>query len=398
MSEQDETTNQPPVDDAPAPERRKSRGLAVAFVTLLSLASIAAAGYLYWRVEGIAGSGGIESRLRDDIARLEREVVRARSMTRGGTDEMQASIAELEQTQAAHGESLKQLRASLPTEGRADRSPDPKAWRLAEVEYLLRIANNRLLMERDTRAADQMLKTADAILEELDDYALHDVRAILADERMALANAKTANAQSIFLTLEAIKDALPELPLKQPEYFELADASGSEATEAPLGEPLGEPIGKPVDEPLGEPLDETPTASGAEPDSIGEALKDRFFGLFEFRTRESVAPRPLIRPEEAIYLELNLRLALERAQLAMLRGNQTLFATSLKTAREWLDEYVNPEHAATQRMAQDLDRLASLDIEQPMPDISGSLARLLELQRLRPDPAPAPPVEPGPTE
>ena len=72
----------------------------------------------------------------------------------------------------------------------------------------------------------------------------------------------------------------------------------------------------------------------------------------------------------------------------MLRGNQTLFATSLKTAREWLDEYVDPEHAATQRMAQDLDRLASLDIEQPLPDISGSLARLLELQRLRTDPAP----------
>ena len=377
MSEPDETTNQPPVDDAPAPERRKSRGLAVAFVTLLSLASIAAAGYLYWRLEGIAGSGGIESRLRDDIARLEREVVRARSMTRSGTDEMQASISKLEQTLAAYGESLQQVQASLSMEARPDRSPDPKAWRLAEVEYLLRIANNRLLMERDTRAADQMLETADAILEELDDYALHDVRAILAEERMALANAKTANAQSIFLTLEAIKEALPELPLKQPEYFELTDAPGSEATEAPVDEPL----------------DETPTASGSKLDSIGEALKDRFLGLFEFRTRESVAPRPLIRPEEAIYLELNLRLALERAQLTMLRGNQTLFATSLKTAREWLDEYVDPEHAATQRIAQDLDRLASFDIEQPMPDISGSLTRLLELQSLRPDPEPAPPVE-----
>ena len=387
MSEPDETTNQPLVDDAPAPERRKSRGLAVAFVALLSLASIAAAGYLYWRVEGIGGSGGIESRLGDEIARLEREVVRARSMTRSGADEMQASIAELEQTVAAHGESLKQVQASLPTDDRPDRSSrDPRAWRLAEVEYLLRIANNRLLMERDTRAADQMLATADAILEELDDYALHDVRAILAVERMALANMKTANAQSVFLTLEAIKDALPELPLKQPEYFELADASGSEATEAPVGEPLGEPLG------------ETPTASGSEPDSMGKALRDRFFGLFEFRTRESVAPRPLIRPEEAIYLELNLRLALERAQLSMLRGNQTLFATSLKTAREWLDEYVDPEHAATQRIAKDLDRLASLDIEQPLPDISGSLARLLELRSLRQDPDPAPPVEQGQTE
>ena len=379
MSEPDETTNQPPVDDAPVPQRRKSRGLAVGFVAfLLSLASIAAAGYLFWRVEGVAGSGGIESRLRDDIARLEREEVRARSMTRSGTDEMQASISELERALAAHGESLKQVQASLPTEGRPDRAPDPRAWRLAEVEYLLRIANNRLLMERDTRTADQMLARAGAILEELDDYALHDVRAILAEERMALANTKTANAQSIFLTLEAIKDALPQLPLKQPEYFELADATGSEATQASL--------------------DESPTASSSEPDSIGKVLKHRFFGLFEFRTRESVAPRPLIRPEEAIYLELNLRLALERAQLSMLRGNQTLFAISLKTAREWLDEYVDPEHAATQRIAQDLDRLASLDIEQPLPDISGSLARLLELQSLRTDPVPAPPVEQGQTE
>ena len=94
MSEQDETTNEPPVDDAPAPERRKSRGLAVAFVTLLSLASIAAAGYLYWRGKASPGAAASSPGLRDDIARLEREVVRARSMTRGGTDEMQASIVQ----------------------------------------------------------------------------------------------------------------------------------------------------------------------------------------------------------------------------------------------------------------------------------------------------------------
>ena len=375
MSEQEEITDQPPVDDAPEQRVRKRRGFGTVFLALLSLASVAAAGYLYWRVEGIGGSGGMASRLGDDIARLEREVARTRSMARGSADEMQANLAELTQSLVAQGESLNKVQAALSAEDGRDRSPDPGAWRIAEVEYLLRIANNRLLMERDTRAADQMLASADAILEELDDYALHDVRAAIAEERMALANTSAANAQSIFLTLEAIKEALPELPLKQPEYF---NASEDEETEALP--------------------DETEEVSGPASDSFTGALQKRFFGLFEFRTRESVAPRPLIRPEEAIYLELNLRLVLERAQLSMLRGDQTLFAAGLNTAREWLDQYVDPDHAVTRRIAQDLDRLAGLDIEQPMPDISGSLARLRELQDRQPEPASAPPTEQGQTE
>ncbi|MDE0453081.1 MAG: uroporphyrinogen-III C-methyltransferase [Gammaproteobacteria bacterium] len=378
MSEQEETTDHPPGDDPPASEPGKSRGFGTALVALLSLVSLAAAGYLYWRVEGIAGSGGVAPRLADDIARLEREVAQARGMAQSGSDALQEKIADLTGALAENSASLEQVRAELSAERRADGPPDPGAWRLAEVEYLLRIANNRLLMERDTRAADQMLAAADAILEELDDYALHEIRAILAEERMALANTKTANAESIFLTLEAMKDALGGLPLKQPEYFSATDAtgaSGSGSTDAP-GRIFRE-IGS-TPEPA---ADQEPEAPGEESESFGKALQDRFYGLFEFRTRDSIAPRPLIRPEEAIYLELNLRLALERAQLAMLRGDQTLFATSLSSARQWLDEYVDPENAAMQRIAQDLDRLADLDIEQSLPDISRSLSRLLELQR-----------------
>ena len=192
---------------------------------MLSLVSLAAAGYLYWRVEGVAGTGGAVSRFEDDIARLENEAARARSMAGSDSEALRADISELKQ---AHDESLRQVRAALSAQDRRNAAPDPDAWRLAEIEYLLRIANNRLLMERDVRAADQMLAAADAILEDLDDYALHDVRAILADERLNLADTKTANAQSVFLTLEAIKDALPELPLKQPEYFSTVGPSESD--------------------------------------------------------------------------------------------------------------------------------------------------------------------------
>lgn len=400
MSEQEEITDHPPVDDAPEQRVRKRRGFGPVLLALLSLAIVAAAGYVYWRVEGIGGTGGIVSRLGDDIARLEREVAHTRSMARSSTDETQANLAELAQALAAQGESLDKVQAALSAEDRRDSSPDPRAWRIAEVEYLLRIANNRLLMERDTRAADRMLGSADAILEELDDYALHDVRAMIAAERMALVNTNAANTQSIFLTLEAIKDALPELPLKQPEYFEASEGDATEASpketeevSAPapdLHESTPPATGEVPELPYASAVGEAPPAEG----SFTEALEKRFFGLFEFRTRESVAPRPLIRPEEAIYLELNLRLALERAQLSMLRGDQTLFAASVNAARKWLDQYVDSDHAVTRRIAQELDRLAGLDIEQSMPDISGSLARLREIR----EPVPVPLAEQGQTE
>ncbi len=429
MSEQEEFTDHPPGDDRPAADPRKPRRFGTALVALLSLVSLAAAGYLYWRVEGVAGSGGIAPRLGDDIARLEREVVQVRAMAQSGSEALQARIAELTQARVEISAALDRVRAELSAERRDDGAPDPGAWRLAEVEYLLRIANNRLLMERDTRAADQMLAAADSILEELDDYALHEVRAILAEERMALANTKTANAQSIFLTLEAMKDALGSLPLKQPEYFrptEVTGVSGSESTGgratdvpgrtfreagstpaaasdqepsaggiSPTADASGSAGVSPV---AGGVLPGKPEAPGAGSKSFSQALRDRFYGLFEFRTRVRIAPRPLIRPDEAIYLELNLRLALERAQLAMLRGNQTLFAASLETARDWLDTYVDPDHEGTQRIVQELEGLAGLDIEQPMPDISRSLARLLELQRRGPDPEPERPAEAGQAE
>ena len=197
---------------------------------------------------------------------------------------------------------LDSVGAALSADDRRHRSPDPGAWRIAEVEYLLRLANNRLLMERDARAAEQMLASADAILEELDDYALHDVRGILAQERMALANTRTANAQSIFLTLEAVKDALGGLPLKQPEYFKATEATGVPGSASAGDGATDRPdrqlrqVGSTPEVASGE----VPGAPAADPGSFGEALRERLYGLFEFRTRERIAPRPLIRPDEAI--------------------------------------------------------------------------------------------------
>jgi uroporphyrin-3 C-methyltransferase len=100
--------------------------------------------------------------------------------------------------------------------------PSPREWQLAEVEYLLRIANHRILMERDVSAALRLLEAADAILLELDDFAVFQVRAALADEILALGNVRGNDVQGIYLRLEAIKGRMDDLPLDTPEYLRQA--------------------------------------------------------------------------------------------------------------------------------------------------------------------------------
>src|SRR5690606_37845313 len=53
-------------------------------------------------------------------------------------------------------------------------------WLLAEAEYLLRLASQRILTERQTSNAITLMETADGILRDLDDSDLFAVRKALA--------------------------------------------------------------------------------------------------------------------------------------------------------------------------------------------------------------------------
>ena len=348
MSEEipSEAVERPPEETRP---RRRPGGFAVTLLGLLSLIAIGLAGHLFWRIEWTNPVTAVEARLDDRLTRLRSTLDDARSTSEAG---LSARIAEVEETLARHGDALDAGRAALAdalAEQRREAPPDARDWRLAEVEYLLRVANNRLLLERDPTTAERLLDAADAILEELDDYAFFDVRALLAEERLALREVAAANTQTVFLRLEALKDGLAELPARIPEYF---------------GAPAAPPGAGTAEE---------------EPGSGWATLLDRLSSLYEFRTREGMAPRPLLRPDEAVYLEFNLRLAFERAQLGALRNDQFLYRESLASARAWIDEHLDPESPAVQGVGEEIDALLRLDVEAVVPDISRSLARLREL-------------------
>lgn len=314
---------------------------------LLALAALGGSGYLYYellyRTPAIDDTESYLRLQRDVDAGLERiEQLAARV-----TDDRQNLLAEFEQRQRAAERAADERLQEALTQLAHQAPPSAGEWERAEIRYLLRIANHRLLMERDAAGALSLLRSADAMLEEQDDFALHPVRERLADEILALKNLQRVDLSGTFLRLEALKRDLPQLPLRLPEY----------------------------------PAPEAPAAP--QPAGIREALTGTLARYVQVRRFDGSA-RPLLAPEQSVYLELNLGLMLERAQLAALRRDQLVYDESIAATREWIEAYLDPDARPVRRALAELEELADVVLEQQLPSISGSLNALDALLRQEP--------------
>ena len=339
----DEATAAQEPSQQPPPAKPRGRVLG-ALALLLALAAAAGVGYLYYHLiylaplsEVAARSAEMDARYTDLESRLTEEMAAVSQASSDAVSDLAAAQAErLAENEAAVVRSLNEALLAAP--------PSQREWKLAEAEYLMRIANHRVLMEQDSDGALDLLMAADRIIAELDDFALHQVRARLADEIIALEQVRRDDLQGIYLRLEALKAQLADLPLATPTYLE-------QVTE--------------------EPEEERTVWQ-----TMAEELK-QFVRIREVGTGEAI--RPLLAPEEERYLELNLRLAVEQAQLAALRRQQAVFEQSLTSVRGWFVGYMNPDDERTRAVLETVDGLLALELARPLPDISGSLNELLSI-------------------
>jgi uroporphyrin-3 C-methyltransferase len=222
---------------------------------------------------------------------------------------------------------------------------DRANWLLAEVEYLLRLANQRLLMTADVGSARALLQSADSILRQLDDVALHPVRRALAGELAALRAVPELDIEGLYLRLAALADQVPELvifelPRREPE----AAATAADSWQGRLRQ------------------------------GYQEALR-KLSGYVTVRRRE-LPVKALVDPQWEGLLRQNLVMLLQQAQAALLSGNPLLYRESLQRARRWVDEFFLTDEAAARAMAREIEQLAEQPVGVELPDISTSLRAL----------------------
>lgn len=265
-----------------------------------------------------------------------------------------------QEQQSGWTESLQGLENRLEEHSRRLRSLSTTTredWLLAEVEYLLRLANQRLQMERGTVGALGLLQAADQILLELDDSELFAVRDKLARDITALRLTPGVDRSGLYLQLAALAGQVEQLPeLPRMEHATAAEAEQAEA--------------------------DATTAAVAQ---IGftDALKAHFWSAMDqlkhqVRIRHSdQALEPLLPPDGARYLRQNIRFNLEQAQLAMLREETEIYHHSLHQAEQLLRQYFALQPAAL-LIADQLQELAQTEVAVTLPSIAGSLNALQE--------------------
>lgn len=327
---------------------------------VISLAALGASGWLYWQslqakqeetatltrlnsqVAAVADS--TKSQLADAKALISAQVNSVNqnmTLLQGQSTKEQQNIAELQERLT---QSIQQVMAK--------QSNTRKDWLLAETEYLLRLANQRILMENTSVGALALLKSADAILKETDDVSIYAVRKALASDIAALEAVPTFDLEGSYLKLAAMAEQVNNLRL-----VPLTDKNKLPSL---------------IEQITPESVSESWT-QGLKTSWANAMAKLEKLIVIQHRDEQI---EPLLSPEQTYYLQQNLHLMLEQAQLALLRKEQATFDRSLDKASKWVSTYFEAEDPTTQALLRGIDDVKTLRISPQLPDISGSLNAL----------------------
>ena len=232
--------------------------------------------------------------------------------------------------------------------------PSREDWLLAEAEYLLRLASQRLLMDRDVPSAIALIQTVDDILADAHGLTVFELRASLAEDLAALGAVADLDTEGIFLRLNALIGRVDVLRQQQLIYQMDVEA-------------------------VPEVSDPGATVLGNLTSMLGSA-GSRIAALVDYRVSDERV-QPVLPAEEEYYLRQNLVMKYQQAQLALLSGKQEIFVTSIGDARNWINRYFDGQDVETSSVLITLAELESIDTTREIPDISVSLRLVRELQR-----------------
>ena len=263
---------------------------------------------------------------------------------------LDAALSDLRSEFANYRSSVDETLDKVLDELSREQDTDERDWLHAEAAYLLRLANQRLQLERDVEGAAALLRTADERLREADNPALMPVRREIASELAALDSVPQVDRTGLYLALNAQQEQLAGQPLAQ----DIEELSADEAV-----------------------LEEAPTGGWQEQLArFGDELKE----LVTVRQHDQ-ALEALISPEQESYLRQSVRLVLEQSQLALLKEEQELYDASLDKALTLIRGYYDTSASGVQSVIARLEELKQRSIRPELPDISGSqqaLANFIE--------------------
>jgi uroporphyrin-3 C-methyltransferase len=325
------------------------------FAILLALVAIGIGSFAVYTLYKPQGDNPVDARvtqLTNDLATVQGQVKRQLNSSAKEVALVSKRLVESENKQSQSIANLKENLESRLLDLQATAGTKSQDWILAEVEYLLRMGNQRVLMERDPKGALALFRAADNIIADAQGLTAFSLRQAMATDIASLEAVNMLDKEGIYLRLSAFAGKVSDLRQIELNY------SSPQA-----------------------PADAVSTAETTILNRLWDIVRkagNRIASLVDFR-RDQVRISPILPPSEEYFLQQNLILKLQVAQIALLESNQEIYSTSIRESINWINKYYDPEDATTESMTSGLEALLAINIQTLMPDVTASLRAVREL-------------------
>jgi uroporphyrin-III C-methyltransferase len=230
------------------------------------------------------------------------------------------------------------------------------SWVLEEARYLLRLANQRQLTGGGVDGVIGLVKSADALLRELDAPDLFPLRESMNKDILALKMAPVLDREGIYLQLSALQDQIDQLP-SAPIASTLTDSTAKQHSSISV-ENMAE-------------------VEGGWQSQWWKSIKGTFGQLDNYIriTHHDDPLQPLLSAHQQEQMVQNLHLIVEQAQVALLREETLIYQQSLAKVVALLNAHYS-HYPEKQALVDQILVLQQQTIKSVLPVISSSLIQL----------------------
>lgn len=219
----------------------------------------------------------------------------------------------------------------------------PNNWLLSEADFLLTNAQRKLVLDYDVDTAIALLNVANEILENVSDPHAIEVRAAIRNDLKQLSSIDNVDQNAIMQKISQLANTIDEL--------EILDVNFADT----------EVQGSGISDDVSDWRSNLRKSAGS------------FLNHFIRITPRNTDAKPLLAPNQDIYLRENIRLRLQIAILAVPRQQNELYKQSLETVASWVRSYFDTSSETAVNFLKSIDDLAEQSIYIDVPDQLGSL-------------------------
>lgn len=316
-------------------------------LVIIILAALGFVGYWAWqqwqKVEAADNKNIAIEKMQNQLDSQQQLIQKLSNQQQQQVNATESNKRELEQ----HVEGLQQQLVAAQRKFQSinsDAEQQKKQWQLAEAEYLIRQAAQKVHYSDDITSIVALLQAADQQVTLLADSNLLPLRRAIASDINQVRSIGSIDTDGILVKLDAIQELLPSLSLASVKLDTLTTISAETTTE------------------------DTDTSAWG---SFKSNMKDTFSDYYKIHHYDQ-AVKPFINPQQAELLQQNILLNLKTAQLATLRRQQTVYTNTLLETKGWIKEYYKKD-SRSETVIQELEQLATSSVSLELPKQMASL-------------------------